>query len=135
MEYCKHEIMAASCGDCSPRAGAVDLHKRSGASSASAFASEVTNSVYSQGLAFGLVPSGGTAWVFGTGSVLHHRRECSESGSTPDDGILPIPDPTGDLWRSVLEPWALEAPRAVLNVTRKPVSKVCQVCALRPQNT
>lgn len=135
MEFCKHELMIDSCGDCMPRAGSVDLHGRAGSGTTSPFATEVTNSVYSQGQSYGLVPSGGTAWVFGTGSVLHHRRDCNESGSTPEERVLAFDDPNGDLWRSILEPRLVQAPTAVLNVAGRPVTRVCQVCALRPQAT
>lgn len=135
MEYCKHELLRSSCGDCTPRQGAVDPHARSNGGKGSSFASEVTNTVYALGHSYGLVPSGGSAWVFGTGSVLHHRRECNESSSTPDGRVLEVADPNGDLWRSVLEPQLLEAAQVIVNVAGRPVMKVCQVCALRPQNT
>jgi hypothetical protein len=84
------------------------------------------------GATFGLVPSGGTAYVFGGGHGLHHRVECSEGADTPPDRVLRIKDPSGDLWRSVMQPQLDGGVRRPLNVNGRPVTSVCGVCALRP---
>ena len=92
-------------------------------------------SVQSGGDSYGLVPSGGTAYVFGTGSKLHHRRECIEGSDTPDSRVVVLDDPDGDLWRVVLEPRADRARgRAVQNIAHRAVTGTCSLCALRPES-
>ena len=93
-------------------------------------------SVESGGDHYGLVPSGGTAYVFGTGSKLHHRRGCIEGSDTPESRVIAFDDPDGDLWRAVLEPPHGDRVRGrtVLNVAHRPVTGACSLCALRPES-
>ena len=134
---CVHELDLASCGHCRPRPGAVDLHRSvSRPSSGAGFASEVVMTVTSGGESYGLVPSGGTAYVFGTGSRLHHRRECVEGSDTPDERVVVVDDPDGDLWRAVLEPRSESARgRTVWNIAHRAVTGACPLCALRPERS
>jgi hypothetical protein len=124
----------ASCGLCRPRSGSVDLHRTGASSSGASWASEVVMSVQSDGDWYGLVPSGGTAYVFGTGSKLHHRLECVEGSDTPADRVVAVDDPDGDVWRAVLErrPGGADV-RMVTNITHRPVTGACSLCALRPE--
>ena len=131
---CVHELLPNQCGICSPRPGAIDLHPQHASSHESGFAREVVATVYVHGLPYGLVPSGGEAYVFGSGHGLHHRRECSDGADTPPDRILRLSDPSGDLWRSVTDPQSVEMPQRIVNVDGRPVTVCCGVCALRPQS-
>lgn len=135
-DECVHELALASCGLCRPRLGAVDLHRPVGRSvPGSGWAAEVVMSVQSGGDRYGLVPSGGTAYVFGTGSKLHHRRECIEGSDTPESRVVVVDDPDGDLWRAVLEPRGDRARgRLVRNIAHRPVTGACSLCALRPES-
>ncbi len=129
-----HELDLASCGLCRPRLGSVDLHRSVGRSSGDSWAVEVVMSVESGGDRYGLVASGGTAYVFGTGSKLHYRRECVEGMDTPDDRVVLVDDPDGDVWRAVREPQTHPA-RTVKNIARRPVTGACSLCALRPESS
>jgi hypothetical protein len=130
---CLHDLLPGQCHLCSPRPRSVDLHPDPGSRShGSGFGSEVTNFVFIRGLSYGLVPSGGEAYVFGSGHVLHHRLDCSDGADTPRERILRLPDPSNILWRVVADPQPGEG--AILNIDGRPVTGCCGVCALRPHN-
>ncbi len=79
------------------------------------------------------MPSGGEVFVFGTGSALHHDRECIEGSDTPDDRVRVYADPDGDLWHAVVD--GKPAAQALVNVAGRAVTKVCGGCALRPASS
>lgn len=124
-EQSPHQVDLTSCG-LNP------FRTRSSAAGRAQPAEDVTPVVWC-GDRYDLVPSGGTAYVFGAGSVLHHRRDCSEGSQLPDDRVFLVPDPRGDLWRRVLElSVARRRGLASLDVARQPVTDACPGCALRP---
>lgn len=128
------DLLRSSCGHCQQRPGAVDLHRPGGSSQPSGYAQEVVTTEFVDGLEYGLVPSGGTAYTFGSGHGLHHRRECSEGSATPPERVQELDDPNGDLWRAVLQPKSEQAAgRRPVNIDGRPLTAVCGVCALRPQ--
>jgi hypothetical protein len=69
---CRHVFSIEQCGYCTPRPGSIDLHTN---------AQEVTDTVFVGGHSYGLVPSGGEAYVFGGGRGLHHRTECAKAAT------------------------------------------------------
>ncbi|MBE1530470.1 McrB family protein [Actinomadura algeriensis] len=95
--------------------------------------------VHYDGQVYELTPSPGEViCAAGTGTALHHRRDCTHIAGT-EDGWRVYPDADGDLWRRLLESGALgeaelrrkfAAAAGLLNGSKRPVDKVCGTCAL-----
>ncbi len=131
------ELLKSSCGHCDKRPGAVDLHRAPGQSgNGQGYANEVIWTEWIDSQPFGLLASGGKAYVFGSGHGLHHRRDCVQGSDTPDDRIIEYDDPNGDLWLTVAAPARSGVPPAtVVNIDGRPVTVACGLCALRPQSS
>jgi hypothetical protein len=125
-----------SCDHCLERPGSIDLHRVPGRpAGGQGYGDEVVRTEWIDGTPFGLLASEGTAFVFGSGHGLHHRRDCMQGSDTPPDRVLEIDDPDGDLWLAVADPRRPGAPqRTVVNVQGRPVTVMCGLCALRPQS-
>lgn len=130
------DLYVSQCDHCQKRPGSIDLNPPPGASSkGTGYGTEVVKTVEVAGQSFGLVPSGGTAYTFGSGHGLHHRRDCPEGVDTPADRVQELADEHDDLYLVVREPTsAVAAGRVLRNIDGGKITAVCGLCALRPIN-
>lgn len=128
------DLYVSQCAHCQNRPGSIDLNPPPGAGSqGTGYAREVVKTVEIGGESYGLVPSGGKAYTFGSGHGLHHRRECPEGVDTPAERVQELDDPNDDLYLVVKDPTSqVAAGRVLRNIDGGKITAVCGLCALRP---